>query len=282
LNNCRACDKCRTGCTEFGNAVDALIHPVNSIVRGLQQAYPNFNTSDIWVYDATKGSNPPNTAREIPGRLKDKNLYPGIRFFDEKCNEKASYNSNDPTAIVTWNNPPEIATPPLVQLTDVLVNASYLINIPIMKPHGGTVITLSFKNHFGSIADVHPLHDWAWGTHYGGTTYDPLVDIYRNPNILGKTVLTIGDGLFASRGDNTSKPAAWSTFDNKAPNSLFFATDPVAIDCVMCDFLQAERHIGPSADDYLVYAAAVGLGTHERGDPWGSGYSQIDYLLFEL
>lgn len=39
------------------------------------------------------------------------------------------------------------------------------------------------------------------------------------------------------------------TFGNKPPNSLFFATDPVAIDCVMYDFLDAERHIKSGADN---------------------------------
>jgi len=50
----------------------------------------------------------------------------------------------------------------------------------------------------------------------------------------------------------------------------------------MCDFLHAEKSIWDMSDDYLVNAAAVGLGTYERGDPWGSGYNQIDYVKIEL
>lgn len=275
FNNCFQCDA-------LGTIIDALIHPINSVIRGLLQAYPNFDIGDIWIYDATQAPDPPNTARNIPARFKDGCVYSGVRFFDGNCNEMAGYTSGDSAAHIIWHNPGGIPTPPNAQVTDVLVNATYVINMPIMKAHGGTQVTLSFKNHFGSIANCAPLHEWVWGSHYGGTSYNPMVDIYRNAHILGKTVLTIGEGLFGNWLDNYSEPAPWSTFGNDAPNSLLFATDPVAIDCVMCDLLNAERSIGDKADDYLVYAAALGLGTYERGDPWGSGYNQIDYVKIEL
>ena len=105
-----------------------------------------------------------------------------------------------------------------------------------------------------------------------------LVDLYRNPHVGAKTVLTIGDGLFGARS-KAAVPVPWSTF-GKAPNSLFFATDPVAIDCVMCDFLAAEPGAGvpTNGDSYLQLAEQAGLGVYERGDPWGSGYHQINYL----
>ena len=275
FNNCFSCN-------QLGTVIDALVHPINPVIGGLLQAYPNFQTRDIWVYDAAQAPRPPNTSRMIPGRFKDGCVYSGVRFFDGGCNETAGYTSTDPTADITWRNPGDITTPPAAQVTDVLVNAAYLINMPIMKAHGGTKVTLSFKNHFGSIANCEPLHEWVWGSHYGGTSYNPMVDIYRNSHILDKTVLTIGEALFGNWLDNYSKPAPWSTFGDNAPNSLLFATDAVAIDCVMCDLLHAESSLAGNSDDYLVYAAAVGLGTHERGDPWGSGYSQIDYLKIEL
>jgi len=278
FNNCFWCDSSSL-------AIDALIHPINPIVGGLLQAYPNFETSDIWVYDATIGDSPPTSHRMIPQRFKDGCLYPGVRFFDQGCNETAGYASTDPTAAITWHNPPEVPTPPAAQVTDVLVNAAYVINMPIMKAHAsGFAVTLSFKNHFGSIPNCQPLHD---GSYRPGSSYNLLVDIYRNAHILGKTVLTVGDGLFGNWVNTGSTPSPWSTFGDDAPNSLFFATDPVAIDCVMCDILYAERSFASTwerevADDNLEYAASVGLGTYERGDPWGIGYNQIDYLKIEL
>jgi uncharacterized protein (DUF362 family) len=148
-----------------------------------------------------------------------------------------------------------------------------------MKTHGGMGITLAFKNHFGTIDQPNELHNYAGLTapYYRGD-YSVLVDLYRNPHILNKTVLTIGDGLFAAQDNNTAPPRTWSTFDNEVPNSLFFSFDPVAIDCVMCDFLAAEVSLPAASDDYLRIAAQAGLGTYERGDPWGSGYSQIEYI----
>ena len=37
-----------------------------------------------------------------------------------------------------------------------------------------------------------------------------------------------------------------------------------------------------SINDVLQYASLVGLGTFERGEPWGSGYTKLDYLRVEL
>ncbi len=78
------------------------------------------------------------------------------------------------------------------------------------------------------------------------------------------------------------------------PNSLFFSRDRVAIDCVMTDLLVAEDGIGNKerAYDYLFCAQEAGLGVCEGsrsnpgGDPWqtpyGSGYSQIQYVRRDL
>jgi hypothetical protein len=276
FNNCRWCNT-------HGDVIDALIHPINGVIRGLLQAYPSFNISDIWIYDATVGKDPPISHRHVPERFKGGCLYPGVRYFDQGCNEIAGYSSGDPSANIAWHNPGDIPTPPSMQVTDVLVGATYLIDMPIMKRHI-SVITLTFKNHFGSIANPFLLHEWfePGGPHYGGTTYNPVVDIYCNTNILNKAAVVIGDGLFGNRNNNWSEPTPWTTFGNNAPNSLFFAVDPVAIDCVMCDLLHAEKPLTSAADDYLVYASSLGLGTYERGDPWGSGYAEIELLKIEL
>ncbi len=268
-------------CNSTNLELDALIHPINALIKGLFAAYPNFQTSDIWIYDATGQAYPDWGPRNINTRFKAGCLYPGVRYFDSFCNEKAGYTSANPSANVVWRNPPGIATPPSgIKVTDVLVNATYVIDIPIVKRHWGTGVTLAFKNHFGSIENCYPLHDWVytWERYYGGVFYNPLVDIYRNANIAGKTVLVIGDALFGNWENNYSKAKPWVTFGNRAPDSLLFATDPVAIDCVMCDFLDAELQLDDAADDYLVYANSVKLGTYERGNPWGSGYNLIDYV----
>ena len=146
---------------------------------------------------------------------------------------------------------------------------------------------MTFKNHFGNIRSPWNLHPYIG---LGGTAYladySPLVDIYRNPHVGAKTILVVGDGLLAAKAFNIA-PATWSTFGNETPQSLFMATDPVAIDCVMCDLLQAELSSGDSgipvfSRDYLRVAAAAGLGVFEQGDPWHAGYALIDYLKVEV
>ena len=161
-----------------------------------------------------------------------------MRFFalDE---EAPGWSSTDPHAYVAFAPSSGVPMPPATRLTDVLINARYLINMPIMKGHSPAGLSLAFKNHFGSIDYPGGLHDWVDYTAYPQAPYHVLVDLYRNPHIGAKTVLTIADGLFGSRLGG-AVPVLWSTFGNRAPNSLFFATDPVAVDCVMCDFLTAE------------------------------------------
>jgi hypothetical protein len=269
---------CETDCEDWQLKIDALINPINAVTQGLKQM--GVVETDIWVYDATPG-------REIPGRFTSRCQYSGVQFFDTSCNNPAQFESDDPNAYVTFSPPTGIPVPPAQKITDVLIDAAYLINIPILKKHMGAGVSLSFKNHFGSIDDCAPLHDWIsdiWGSNYSDT-YNPMVDMYLNPHIANKTILTIGDGLFGDRRSNVDKPTPWDTFGEHAPNSLFFATDPVAIDSVMCDFLHIESYDGgiySMSDDYLKLAEAAGLGTYERGDPWGSGYTRIDYDKIEI
>jgi len=287
-NSISTCGGCLVDCDDYQLKIDAVIHPINSIIRGLKQAYPEFEYSDIWVYDATIGSKPPVSQRLLKVRFKDGCQYPGVRFFDQGCCEAASFASEQEDAVVNWRTPSGVQAPPLQKITDVLIQATYLINIPILKRHGGAGVSLGFKNHFGSIDNCPELHDWVcfnWNVANYSTRYNPLVDIYQNPHIVGKTVLTLGDGLFGDRAGNANKPAPWDSFGGEAPNSLFFSTDPVAIDCVMGDFLHYEGYHGglwKGSDDYLKLAAESELGEHERGDPWGNGYQRIDYFSTSL
>ena len=165
------------------------------------------------------------------------------------------------------------------------------INMPIMKgSHGLTGVTLGFKNHFGTIHNCAGLHDQVnvRGPSSGyRSDYNPLVDLIRSPLIGGKTVLTIGDGLFAAK-NWVQPPVTWTTFGNQVPNSLFLASDPVAIDCVMHDLLLAEpdTSICAGSNNYLRLAAEAGLGVFEQGKPWqdpyGSGYTEIDYVRLDI
>lgn len=284
MNNCYHCDLPQAGCEEWQLALNALIHPVNAIVRGLRSAYATLDDRDVWVYDATVGANSPYSKRRIPTRITAGCRYPGVRFFDCGCLEPASYDSASSGARITWSPPSGVPTPPAMQVTDVLVKATYVINLPIMRRHGSAGVTLGFKNHFGSVANCSLLHEWVYrdGAHLAATTYSPLVDLYLNPNIAAKTVLVVGDGLYGNWETNTSKAKPWRTFGGQAANSLLLATDPVAIDSVMVDLLHAEAPVMPMADGYLQVAERAGLGVYERGNPWSAVYSRIDYRRLEV
>lgn len=257
------------------NDIDALMDPINAVIRGLLAiGVPERN---IWIFDVTHGDHP----GIIPLRFKRRCAYPQVNF--------ASYQDEHPelgfstVEKVRFSTPPGIAPLPDLPLCNALVNVHYLINMPIVKRHVGAGISLGFKNHFGSIDRCNLLHRYTdIGASYFSDRYSPLVDINSHPQIRQKTILTIGDGLFGNPVNNISAPRRWRTFGNAAPNSLFFSRDPVAIDCVMADYLRAESGEIAGADNYLRLAGAAGLGVYERGDPWGNGYSVITYERVNL
>ena len=261
-------------CPDTDNVIDALIEPVNALIGSLVLA--GVHEEDVWVYDAI---------RAMPARFYSRRQYTQARYFDSAgcADEVASFEYMDDSLRVAFTHP---AMQTVRFLTDLLYQATYVINMPILKRHGTHPVTLGFKNHFGSLnnlgggGDDNP-HFYISPTN---SRYDPdhspLVDIYANSNIAGKTVLTVGDGLFGAPVV-AGVPIPWSSFGDQAPNSLLFARDPVAIDCVMCDLLRAEWYVGDAAYDYLSLAEQRGLGVFERGEPWGAGYNLLDYIRVE-
>ncbi|GAP13452.1 uncharacterized conserved protein [Longilinea arvoryzae] len=266
-----------SGCSAAPTAINALPQVVNAVIAGLKSM--GVAESDIWIYDGV--------SRTIPNYFYNivHTPYPGVKFYD-KCHTPVTYNSTDASATVSFSPPAGVPQPAAEKIADVLVNARYLINMPILKNHSCAGITLGFKNHFGTINNPGGLHshvfyeDSCGGGAY--SNYSPLVDIYKNANIRNKTVLTIGDGIFGALGAEDARPSFWTTFNDQVPQSLFFAADPVAIDSVMADFLRAEWGYPTGSDRYLQFAENAGLGVYEQGDPWGGGYSQIDYYKVNL
>jgi hypothetical protein len=267
LNNSRSCD-------DSDNAIDALIEPVNALVGCLLQG--GVQAGDIWVYDAS---------RWMPDRFYDRREHQQARYIDHFgcADETATFDHVDPSLRVSFPDS-EIVTDRW--LTDLLYHASYLINMPILKKHGTHPVTLGFKNHFGSLDNLggdggdNPHPYIRPDDNRYRPDFSPLVEINANPNIAQKTVLTVGDGLFGASSAGAT-PAPWTTFGGP-PNSLLLSRDHVAIDCLMCDLLRAEWGLDEAAYDYLKLAEQRGLGTFERGDPWGGGYDRLDYRYVEL
>ena len=294
LNNS---DRDGNGCASHGNVIDALPQPVLALLHGLAAA--GVRDSDITIYDATYTG----VGRIIPDYFRNpiSAAYPGVSYIGQSVcpGVVAPSHGRDPSLTVQFNDHDGHLGDR--RLADILYDATYVINLPILKSHSGdsnNPVTLGFKNHFGSLDVIwrnstDDLHVYIYtGQPLYHPTYSPLVDIYSNANIKDKTVLTLGDGLYGAFGAGAGTPTQWNTFGD-APNSLFFAADPVAIDCVMVDLLIAEGAVGTMrAYDYLFCAAEAGLGRCEGtrdnpgGDPWqspyGSGYSSIQYIRVEI
>jgi hypothetical protein len=165
------------------------------------------------------------------------------------------------------------------------IDAEYLINVPVLKKHHRAGITLTAKNHFGSIA---AFTGGAWHLHYSlpcpeatGVAvngdygvYRCFVDIMGHKDLGGKTVLYLVDAVWGSTNWG-HPPIKWrmAPFNDDYPNSLFVSLDPVAMESVAFDFLfyefdedhptegsPADGDKGPyphfeGTDDYIIQAA---------------------------
>lgn len=133
------------------------------------------------------------------------------------------------------------------------LEASYMFNLPVLKKHHRAGISLTAKNHFGSITPFNG--NGAFGWHYslpvpdGGAdnsngdngVYRCLVDFMGHEELGGKTILYLVDGLWGSI--NWGHPAIkWRMppFNGDWPSSLFLSQDPVAMESVGFDFLYQE------------------------------------------
>ncbi len=181
-------------------------------------------------------------------------------------------------------------------------DATYLVNLALLKAHsypyaaaeggdeGQTAVTMTGKNHFGSIKGTPELHA-AINTDQEGTphAYSPIVDLASSPNLGAKTILYMLDGLYCGRR-HQSYPLHFPNppFNNRVepyantdwPSSLLASFDGVALDSVGLDILysQSQNNVGKdghprimireNADDYLQEEA-----TPDRA-PSGTAYMQ--------
>lgn len=147
------------------------------------------------------------------------------------------------------------------------IQAAYFINFANLKGHSSG-ITLCGKNNYGSLIrcpdgylegyGMRDYYDWhlslpnpGWSPGMGH--YRAIVDMMGNPQLGGKTLLYLIDGLFGGYYWE-GRPYKWNSapFSGDWPSSLFASQDPVAIDSVGYDFLLNEW---PSVVKYGGYAA---------------------------
>jgi hypothetical protein len=141
-------------------------------------------------------------------------------------------------------------------------DATYLINMAMLKLHsypynymedgdeGQTAVTMTGKNHFGSIKGTPELHSIINPKLEGKkNAYSPMVDLAASPNLGGKTILYLLDGLYCGRKWR-SYPLHFPNppFNNKVmpyenpewPACVLASLDGVAIQSVGLDLLYAQ------------------------------------------
>jgi hypothetical protein len=124
-----------------------------------------------------------------------------------------------------------------------VVNATYIVNLPLLKGHEYSGITLCAKNHYGSLnARDHSNYLKV----YLATTmpqYSMLVDILGTKQLGGKDLIYIVDALYANYTNtqaNNKDRCGFSLFGGQWCASIFMSQDPVAMESVGLDFLYSE------------------------------------------
>lgn len=243
-----------SGYADTDNHADASPHSVLALLRQLvnQAGVPQ---AMITVYEA------PNTApsRVIPNRIfnKCRAEFPNVLYADCTGTNGHTLVQWQPNALSY-----SVANSCGRNIPTCVYQATYLINMALLKGHSTAGVTLTAKNHYGTIntrehsfidCDARPMG-----------TYNPFVDLIGHPHLGGKTLLFMIDGLYGVRsvGDDVGTYGRWNTlFGGQWSASYFLSLDPVAIDSVGVDFLRSEfgSNLGGGAsancDNYLHEAA---------------------------
>jgi Domain of unknown function (DUF362) len=203
------------------------------------------NQADITFYDASRYIND-NVYNKLHGE------FPNIVIVDiygGSGRTKAQWVDGAISYSVSNNNGSGLPT--------CVVNASYLINMAIMKLHSTAGVTLLGKNHYGSI-NTRSNHTVLQPK--SSPAYNIQTDFMAHKDLGEKTVLFMIDSLYAHNSPGGVPYVRWTIppFNNRWPSSLFLSQDQVALDSVGYDFLSAQYPnygLLSYADNYLHEAA---------------------------
>jgi hypothetical protein len=249
------CNNAYDGYGDADNQIDASPQMVFALLDQLVRV-AKVPEDRISVYEAT---------RVIPDRvfLKSHHAFPGVRFVDSQGNGKnGRYPVEYQKDILHYS-----VEKPMVgkDLPKCVTEATYLINMSLMKGHPTTGVTLTAKNHYGTV-DVRDHEVYVNSHSHPMGIYHPFVDMIGSKQLGAKTMLFILDGLYGIRdvNDDVGPYAHWEKlFHGEWLASIFLSQDPIAIDSVGLDFLRTEFPWGrgnvpqamTNADNYLHEAA---------------------------
>lgn len=192
-------------------------------------------------------------SRFITNNIYDKchAVYPKVRFEDHNGGngrEKATFVENGFEYSYNFDGQTR-------DLATSFVEATYVINMALMKGHVSQGVTLSSKNFFGC---VNIETDWRKNAHCAGFSqnregkrqYSVYPDFIGHKDLGAKTILYLIDGIYGHKFVDGIPEFKWelTPFNNEWPNSLFASQDAVAIESVVLDFALTEW---PDAPDMM-------------------------------
>lgn len=265
-------------CGDTNNNIDAYPETVNAVIDGLTSI--GVPANKIWITDPS---------RLIPDRFIAGIDNSDVQFYTSKGWGLCGGNSYQTNYVAAGSSDASPTTHPagdLVRPAQVFADAAHLINIPLLKGHGAGHMTLGMKNHYGSVtfsgssqdSERSRMHQYLEPALNPDHEKSILADICNNPHIKNKTRLILGDGLFGHPTTSWQSITKWQIFNDDDPNILFFGTDPIATDSVMCDYI-TEEQATTVIHSCLHHGAAMDLGIHDHWDGFESKQdASIDYI----
>ena len=242
------------------------------ITLGLQKLTETNNTEAAW----RKLFKSDDRVCVKRNRLSSPSIWTHTELNDVITDSLAKQVKIDPDTVVVWDprpsgemagwSEPFITKKNRIRTRIVRALSDYgtaLINLPILKTHGGKGVTISLKNHLGTIENPRDFHNpGGWEGDLGPN----IADLNAHPAIKAKTRLIVVDAIrpLYDGGPSENPRYRWDY------NGLILGTDPVAVDTVGLTILEAKRRheqmsnwqLSPGRK-CLSYAETLGLGNSQ-------------------
>mgnify|MGYP000097263689 CR=1 FL=1 len=144
------------------------------------------------------------------------------------------------------------AGPVETKLSNLVLKADVLINLPIMKTHVLAGVSGALKNHLGTVPNASAFHR---------DTCQFIADLCALEPIKAKTRICICDALYGlfDKGPQFNPACRWDYY------GIIASVDPVAMDAVLADILKAkrvEKGLPPYHKDiaHITRAGELGIG----------------------
>jgi len=234
-------------------------HAIVALVTQLIEA-GGVRGEDIMIYDVAGGR---NVGQPIYSRIRANSnpQFQAVKFLANTDFKQGGRMFAEPD----MTNPIQFskAGVPVAYLAQQVTAAKYIINMALLRPHMMAGVTLTGKNHFGSVHFPNnggwtpsPLHNNILRSLPMGS-YNALVDLIGHRHLGGKTMLFMVDGLYTAEHQE-GNVYKWASFSDHWASSMLVSQDPVAIDSVGIDLLRGEpraTQLRGKVDNYLHEAA---------------------------